>query len=219
MALLVVEDDGGEGAETIRLRGPRFVIGRTSGDLVIPHDGAISGQHAEIVLRAEAGGHLWYLVDLKSQNGTFLRFGKTRLKMHMEFLLGGYRYRFDLPPNPSAGSADLPAATRKWQVGGEGPVASPFRPALVEQGTSKRYEIATDDVWIGRDPGLSAIVIDDPMLSPRHAHIHRDEHGRWHMTENSPTTRNRIWIRSAESPLPQEAQFQCGEQRFRFKVL
>ncbi|WP_435020875.1 FHA domain-containing protein [Tundrisphaera sp. TA3] len=219
MAVLVAVDDGAESGEAVRIRAPRFVIGRVTGDLVIPHDDAISGQHAEIVRRQDGDRWTWHLADLRSANGTFFRASKIPLSPNMEILLGGLRYRFDLPARPAAGGpSDVPATTRKWLVGGQGPAPSPFRPALVEQVTGRRFEIAADDLWIGRDPARCSIAIDDPMLGPRHARIYRDEGGRWVLAENPPT-RNRIWFRVNEAPLGREAQFQCGEQRFRFKVL
>src|SRR5262245_22964663 len=45
MALLYVLDDGDDTGEVVRLRGGSFVIGRVEGDLVIPHDGGMSGRH------------------------------------------------------------------------------------------------------------------------------------------------------------------------------
>ena len=39
--------------EMVRIRVPSFVIGRAEGNLVIPHDGGMSGRHAEI---GEEGG-------------------------------------------------------------------------------------------------------------------------------------------------------------------
>src|SRR5689334_8946084 len=73
MALLTVIDDGDDSGETVRIRSSSFVIGRVEGDLVIPHDGGISGRHAEIVRRPEGGQFRWYLRDLQSTNGTFVR--------------------------------------------------------------------------------------------------------------------------------------------------
>src|SRR5262249_22793020 len=49
LAFLCVLDDGKLDGELVRLRAERTVIGRTDGDLRVPHDGLISGQHAEIV--------------------------------------------------------------------------------------------------------------------------------------------------------------------------
>ncbi len=48
MAILCAYDDGQDTGETVRIRVPSFVIGRTAGDLVIPHDGGMSSRHAEI---------------------------------------------------------------------------------------------------------------------------------------------------------------------------
>src|SRR5262249_22919793 len=72
MAVLLVLDDGDDEGEAIRLRGPSHVIGRVEGDLVIPHDGNISGRHAEIQRRLEGGKYRWYLRDLRSTNGTYV---------------------------------------------------------------------------------------------------------------------------------------------------
>ena len=44
MAVLTVFDDGKHEGEQIRLRGNRFIVGRTEGDLMIPHDGMISAR-------------------------------------------------------------------------------------------------------------------------------------------------------------------------------
>ena len=48
LALLIALDDGKGDGEVVRLRTDRFVIGRTEGDLLIPHDQQISGRHVEI---------------------------------------------------------------------------------------------------------------------------------------------------------------------------
>src|SRR5687767_9878591 len=47
VALLVLLDDGERSGEEIRIRGERFVLGRTEGDVTIPHDSLISGKHVE----------------------------------------------------------------------------------------------------------------------------------------------------------------------------
>src|SRR5436190_8994371 len=41
VAILTVFDDGKSDGEVIRIRGERFVIGRSEGDLLLPHDGRI----------------------------------------------------------------------------------------------------------------------------------------------------------------------------------
>ena len=84
-------------AKSVRIRPNSFVIGRVEGDLTIPHDGGISGRHAEISRRYENGEHCWYLKDLQSTNGTFVRAATVILSHEQEFLIGSRRFRFELP--------------------------------------------------------------------------------------------------------------------------
>ena len=77
IAMLCVLDDGKLDGEWLRLRADRTVIGRTDGDVRIPHDGLISGRHAEIVRQRVPNGYRWLLADLQSTNGTFVRIGST----------------------------------------------------------------------------------------------------------------------------------------------
>ena len=51
----VVERWDREKEEWLRLRGDRVVIGRSEGDVLIPHDAMISGRHAELSRRVEGG--------------------------------------------------------------------------------------------------------------------------------------------------------------------
>ena len=57
--LLIVFDDGRMEGEVIRIREPRFVIGRTEGDLRFPLDGRMSGRHVEITHQYVGGVHRW----------------------------------------------------------------------------------------------------------------------------------------------------------------
>src|SRR5262249_21053971 len=95
-ARLCVLDDGKEDGEWVWLRGARLVIGRSEGDVVIPNDSMMSSRHAEIVRRYEEGRVRWYLIDLKSTNGTFVRVGSAVLKHGQEIALGSGCFSFDL---------------------------------------------------------------------------------------------------------------------------
>jgi hypothetical protein len=214
-------DDGTDDGEWVRLRGERFVIGRADGDLVLPHDGQISGRHAELVRqRGDDGGWAWLLADLGSTNGTFVRAGSARLADGQEFLVGRTRYRFDagqstdatLPdPDPAAPAG----ATASWHAGDR-----PLMPSLVEltpTGPGARVILAKPDYWIGADAAACAVVpANDPYVSPRHAKLARDPKGRWHVANNR--TVNGVWLRVEQMPLAGSCQFQLGEQRFLFKV-
>ena len=95
MALLCIVDDGSEEGEWLRLRGDQFVIGRSDGHLIIPHDTMMSSRHAELVRKHEGGKYRWYLNDLHSTNGAFVRIGKAALQHDQELLIGTTRFRFE----------------------------------------------------------------------------------------------------------------------------
>ena len=108
VAVLTVYDDGKLDGEVIRIRSPRFVIGRTEGDLKIPIDGRMSSRHVEITLQAAGGVNRWVVTDLQSTHGMFVRVSRTVLADRAEFLVGNGRYRFDSPQS----QADTEATTQ-----------------------------------------------------------------------------------------------------------
>jgi pSer/pThr/pTyr-binding forkhead associated (FHA) protein len=221
MALLTVLDDDGESGETVRLRAATFVIGRVDGDLVIPHDGGISGRHAEISRRAEGGHFRWYLRDLQSTNGTFARASQVILHHGQEVLIGRTRLRFEAAlsapqPAPAPGAV---AATRKWQAGPAQEAAAAAKASLVEltlAGEGRRFALTEPETWVGRDP-RGKVVLNDPTVDPQHARAYRDPKGRWVLA--NARSLNGLWVRVDEVPLDRGGQFQCGEQRFLVKVV
>jgi pSer/pThr/pTyr-binding forkhead associated (FHA) protein len=222
-AALIIFDDGDDEGETVRIRRESFIIGRVQGDLVIAHDGNISGKHAEIVRRLEGGRWHWYLRDLQSTNGTFVRVAGGILRDGQEILIGGNCYRFESShiDDSSATSAEpgAPAATRKFAGGSIAQVAAQMSPALValtSDGDGRRFALDRAEQWVGRDPAQSSIVLEDPLVSPRHARIYRDPKGKW-MIQNNRSL-NGIWMRITEASLEKGGQFQCGEQRFQLKL-
>jgi predicted component of type VI protein secretion system len=220
MAVVCIFDDGREGGEHVRVRGDKLTIGRTEGDVVIPHDGLISGKHAEIVRVAEDGQYHWYVRDLDSTNGTFVRIDEGPLRHGQELLLGSRRYRFDANPQGAAvGASTLPKATLAVaSLSSSG--WSSARPALVEvtpHGDGSRVELPTDRAVIGSDPNLcTAVLPDDPFVSPRHAQLHRDAGKRWII--KSLEARNGIWARTRSIEIVCSAQIQIGEQRIHVRI-
>jgi pSer/pThr/pTyr-binding forkhead associated (FHA) protein len=215
-AMLCILDDGCESGEWRRLRADRTVIGRVEGDVIVPHDSMISSRHAEISRQHEQGRYRWYLADLNSTNGVFLRVGGAILKPGQQFLIGGRVYRFDMPAEESPQEEEKPAGTRGWQS----VAPTNLFPTLVEveyKGDGRRFTLEKNEIWIGRDPGACSLhVPDDPFMSPRHARVYRDTQGRWHV-ENA-RSRNGTWVRIEKFPLDADCQFQLGEQRFLFKL-
>jgi len=185
LALLHVVDDGREDGEVVRLRGERLVIGRSDGDVVVPHDISMSPRHAALERLAEGG---WRLVDLGSSGGTFVRATHARLRHGGEIQLGGTRLLFQ--------EVDL---TEAWLV--------EVRPA----GDGRRHECHAPGMTIGRGgPGV-AIDLSDPFVSPIHAHVRRSQRG-WRI-ENAGL--NGLWVRiDGPVAMHGPSQFLCGEQRF-----
>lgn len=190
MALLSVLDDGGEDGEIIRMRGDSLVIGRSEGDIVIPHDISMSARHAVI---ERAAGDGWRLTDLGSAQGTFVRAASARLKDGTVLQIGRTQLRFVV--------LDLT----------EG--------ALVElrtDGEGLEHEVHAPSTTIGRSGEGAGILLDDPFVSPLHATIRRSPRG-WRI-QNAGM--NGLWVRiDAPVDMTVASQFQCGEQRFSFQPL
>jgi pSer/pThr/pTyr-binding forkhead associated (FHA) protein len=221
LAFLCVLDDGKLDGELVRLRAERTVIGRTDGDVRVPHDGLISGQHAEIVRQLGPKGWRWLLVDLQSTNGTFVRIGSTLLRHGNELLLGSGRYRFEAGAAESGAAAAEQTAPRQTTQAWSNEPMRHLVPSLVEitpAGPVQRHSLTLPEYWIGRDPaGCSIARPDDVLASARHARLYRDANGQWHVENNKSL--NGLWLRIAEPmPLGGTCQFRLGEQRFIFRV-
>jgi hypothetical protein len=183
----------------------------------------MSGRHAEIVRRLESGRWHWYLRDLQSTNGTYVRVAGGILRDGQEIMIGGGCYRFDSSQVDAAAEPETAAggvvATRKFTAGSIAQVAAQMSPALVAltaDGDGQRYTLDKPEQWIGRDRSQCSIVVNDPMTSPRHAKIYRDPKGKW-MIQNNRSL-NGLWMRITEVSLEKGGQFQCGEQRFLIKI-
>ncbi len=194
MALVHIVDDGREDGETVRMRGDSLVIGRSEGEIVIPHDFSMSPRHAAIARRVDGG---WQLDDLGSVTGTFVRVTTAKLKNGSVLQVGATRFRFEI----LAATSD---PTEAWLV------------EIVPQGNGRRYECRGATTSIGRANGGCDIAINDPFISLAHAQLHRTTHG-WRI-DNSGL--NGLWVRiNAPVIMTNPSQFQCGEQRFVFVPL
>ncbi len=212
---LILLDDGEQATgETLRLRDSVTRIGRTEGDVRLPHDPLVSARHAEIIREGSARPHRWLLRDLGSSNGTFVRCGRTILDSERLVLLGSRRFRFQ-PPAPPAAAAAASAGTLAVDLAG----LQPSWPALVETGPATgglELPLTGPDLSLGRPGAGNAIEIDDPLLASRHARIIRDPAGRW-VLEALPSL-NGVWAQVTAVHLSALCRFQIGEQRFLFVV-
>ena len=89
---ITICDDGSlEDGEVVYVRSDRIIIGRSKGDLLIPHDVAMSASHAEVA-RVDVGGkHAWVVRDLDCSNGTLVRCRAVTLRPGMTLLIGSGR--------------------------------------------------------------------------------------------------------------------------------
>jgi pSer/pThr/pTyr-binding forkhead associated (FHA) protein len=190
MALVKVLDDIGEDGELVRMRGDRLVIGRSEGEIVIPHDISMSPRHAVIERVGNAG---WRLSDLGSVGGTFVRAASARLRPGTVLQIGSTRLRFQ--------TLDLTAGVFvEMHASGDG----------------TRHECHAPTTTIGRAGTNAGIGLDDPFVSPVHATVLRSHHG-WRI-ENAGM--NGLWVRiEAAVAMTVPSQFLCGEQRFMFEPL
>lgn len=218
---VVICDDGSlEDGEHVYVRSTKIVIGRTAGDIVIGHDVAMSASHAEIIRQDSGGRQAWFLRDLGSSNGTLARARAVTLKQGTTIVIGSKRYRFEMPATagPTSGNVDDPGTALLSNMAHH---VSSALPVLLETSPTNgaaaaRHPIRSTRVTIGRPHVGNDIEIEDLCLAGCHAVVARDVSGTWHM-EALPSL-NGIWVKIDAVRLTDNCLFQCGEQRFKFRL-
>jgi len=213
--LTVLDDASLLHGETIRLRGENFAIGRTTGDLVLANDPAISGLHAEIRRMPWKGTYQWQLIDLDSVNGTFVRAARAVLHAEAIIILGARRFRLR---NPLVSHRGMPRgpATRLIDSSGLPQTVWPTLIEAAQRSTGFEFPLRSDAVSIGRAGGGADIQLDDPLVADRHALLERQRDGSWLII--AETTRNGVWVSTNAVTLTAHCHFRCGEQLFRFEI-
>jgi pSer/pThr/pTyr-binding forkhead associated (FHA) protein len=160
----------GEETEVHEIEG-EFVVGREEGDLAIEGDPFLSRSHFSI--RQQSGAY--FLVDLDSSNGTFIRFwGDLELRPGDYIMLGSQVFRFFVTDGlvPELRSSD------HGVVAGSDPSAPAGSPAggarlvrILEGGLEgEAYLLSGRRVIIGRERGDISFP-DDERMSSIHASI------------------------------------------------
>lgn len=139
--------------------------------------------------RLPEGG--WRLSDLGSTTGTYVRVERAKLRHRRMIQVGATRLRFH--------EVDL---TEAWLI------------EVSPTGDGSRHECLAPLTTIGR--AGCTVTLDDPFVSDIHAVVKRKAGG-WSIRNQGA---NGLWVRIDEPiPLPENAQFLCGEQRFVFEPL
>jgi hypothetical protein len=190
MAVIKVFHDGTTNFNSYPVLTDRYRIGRIDGDLVIVHDYWMSGRHAEIQRRRTDDRYQWFLVDLESTNGTFIRAHSVVLRHNDELFLGQERYRFC----NQNGRAGLIHATK---------------------GVGQQWWFKNRREPVGQStPCGIRCFSTDPFLDPVHAEFIQRSDGTWTIQDHD--SQNGVWYRVSEVELKSNSAFQLGEQRFGF---
>lgn len=220
VAMLCIVDDNGETGEIVRVRQERLVVGRTEGDVVLPHDEGVSAKHFELYRTVDHGRWRWFIRDLKSTNGTFARVVSAELRHQQEILVGSHRFCLLIGSIDGTHEAEAAGSTRRWKplTGGDVAQREVSLAEVTPNGLGDRYLLEYGETWIGSDPTKCGIAIDgDPFLSPQHAKLFCDGHRQWFI-QNGPASANGTWLRIDKLPIEAGGVFQAGEQRFFIKI-
>ncbi|MCB9709139.1 MAG: FHA domain-containing protein [Myxococcales bacterium] len=213
LAHLVCLQANGADGEIIELSRDQVDIGRHEGDVIFSDDPFLSIRHARLSRRDGA----YYLVDLDSVNGVYIRITDPTALTHGDTILIGQQVlRFEMVSD----NGPLGAAFQQGvKIFGTPEV---FRAARLVQYTTEgvgrdTYTIYRDETVLGRENG-DIVFTDDPFLSRRHAAIVRDKATNGfslHDLGSSNGTGLRIRI---EHKLRPGDQIRMGRQLFRFET-
>jgi pSer/pThr/pTyr-binding forkhead associated (FHA) protein len=167
--LAVISQDGSTG-QTYWIERGSVDIGREEGDIRLTSDRFVSPRHARVYAR----GSTFYLRDLDSLNGVYLRVRESEVLNDADWiLLGSEVLRFGLLTDAEHG---LGAANER----GTDVYGSPARPRYaclcertVEGVNRNVFYISADETVVGREFG-DLVFTADSFMSRRHAAIHRD---------------------------------------------
>lgn len=218
VAILTIFDDGKRSGETIRIRTDQFQIGRTEGDVCIPHDDLISARHVSIGKHLDGRMPYLTITDLQSRNGMYVKVNKARLENGAEILIGAGHYRFERPEPPSDSSepaADQPPQTLAFEA--PAPIHSASLVELISGGKTSTTMLVDSTYWIGRDLECRIRRENDFFTDDKHAQLRLGKGGHWSIENNEST--NGVWLRMPKVTLTpgQNCDFRLGEQLFHMK--
>lgn len=206
--LVTINDDGTDG-RAIPLRSAKTILGR-DGDTRFPTDEFLNPKHARLTIE----DHKFYLEDLHSLNGTFLKLrGEVRLRPGDTFLMGRQVLRFERIEQDFDSKKVSEDGTR--YMGSPAP-GGDYKILQIGVGNIVQniYCLPDSGVVLGREKG-DIIFKDDKFMSGRHARIFTDDQP--HLADLNSS--NGTWIKLWEkTELKQDDYIFMGQQLFRVEL-
>jgi len=211
--LVVIAGDGQEGP-SFPLIGDQVDVGRTEGSVVLAEDRYMSPRHARLVRNK---GH-WYVRDLGSTNGVFVRISRPHDLVDSDWLLLGVEVlRFEQIQDAETGLG--PAIQHGTLMFGSPALPRPARlvQRTVEGVARDVYHLHRIETVIGRESG-DLVFTDDPYMSRRHALIRRDStNGRFTLVDLSSSNGTFVAIRG-DCPVGHGDSIRVGQHLFRIEL-
>ena len=206
-----IRKDGTDGA-AYPLIAEQTDFGRSEGEVILEDDPYLSPRHFRILRRAGD----WFLRDLRSVNGVFVRLRRAHVLTHGSMILLGQQVlRFELleqdelPLGPARadgclvfGTPEVPTYARLVQYTTEG------------VGRDVHY-LYRDETVLGRETG-DIVFTDDPFLSRRHAVVSFDRNQKRVTLEDQGSSNGTCARLRGEHALEVGDHFRVGRHLFRF---
>ncbi len=211
--LVSILKDGTDG-QSFPIQAEQFDIGRSEGEVTLVDDPYLSPRHA----RVRRQGDQFFLRDLDSVNGIYLRLRDSVELSHGDMVLAGQQVlRLEVlddvesPFGPAGvhgvlvfGTPESPRAARLMQYTTEGLVRDVFY-------------LYRNETVIGRESG-DIVFTDDPFLSRRHASVRFDRAARKFTLADSGSSNGTFVRIRGERALAHQDQFRVGRHLFRFEL-
>ena len=211
--VVVILRDGTEGG-VYPIEGDRSDVGSREGDIVLRDDPYLSPRHARI----ERRGDTFFLVDLGSLNGIYIRLREPTLLSDGDMILIGQQVlRFEIPSEAERQVG--PATQHGVMVFG---TPEQHRLARLVQYTTEGlsrdvYYLHRDETVMGREQA-DLVFADDPFLSRRHAAITLQRAERRFVLRDLGSSNGTALRCRGERTLAHGDQFRLGRHLFRFDL-
>lgn len=211
--IVIIAGDGQEGP-SYPIAGDQIDLGRNEGTVVLPEDRYMSPRHARLVRKDGE----WYVRDLGSTNGVFVRLKAAHELVDGDLLLLGVEVlRFEVIMDAELGLG--PAVQHGTLVFGSPALPRPARlvQRTVEGVARDVYHLHRLETVMGRESG-DIVFTDDPYMSRRHAAIRKDAaSGKFTLVDLDSSNGTFIAVRG-DCPVRDGDSIRVGQHLFRIEL-